>query len=252
MKEINLVISGGGVKLFYFLGIYSMLHTLQNNKIIKIKSYSGISSGSVFITLMACKINIPFILKKYKKYISLFQQRNKLKITKFKLLENFLYEILPEDAHIICSNKVYITTTQVSLPFKKITFNQYNSKKDLIEKLLTSTSFPFLVNENIYHSYDNKKYIDGCFSTNTPLIFKENTLIFRPFLTGRINLFSLEKLNDIKNIKKGFNDMKKVLIGLNDIPAIRWYKNETYFEKFKEYILYICLLIKNEYFTAKI
>jgi len=248
MKEINLVVSGGGVKLYYFVGIYSLLQELENNNIIKIKSYSAISSGSVFIILMVCKIGIPLILKKYKKYICLFQQRSKLKITKFKLLENFLNEILPNNAHTLCSNKVYITTTQLEIPFKKITFNSFKSKKDLIKKILASGSFPFLVNEDIYYQYNNKNYIDGCFTINTPIIFKENTLIFRPFLTGRINLFSLEKLSDSNTFYKGYNDMKKVLNGSNNILAISWYKNENYFEKLKKYILYICFLIKNEYF----
>ena len=240
MKEINLVISGGGVKLFYFIGMYYFFKKLQDKKIIKFKSYSAISSGSVFIVLMACNINIHLLLKTYKKYIILFHQRHRLCFSKMLLLKHFLYEILPKDAHILCTNKVYISMTQIDSFPRKVTFNKFKSKKDLIEILLASSSFPFLVNKNIYYKYKNHKYIDGCFTDNTPIIKSFDTIIFKPFLTGRINLFSLEKLSDIKNIKKGFDDTKKFFLNTDKTLSLDWYKNESSIYK---YILYF---IKNE------
>ena len=200
MIPINLVISGGGVKLFYFIGMYCLFRKIIKRDIIKIQSYSAISSGSVFITLMACDICPSKIIKIYKKYILLFQQRLKLNISKFKLLERFLYEILPDNAHIICTNKVFITTTLLNFPLKKITFSKFTCKKDLVDILLCSSSFPILVNKSIYKTYKNKNYIDGCFSSNTPIINKNNTIIFRPFLVGHINLFSLEIMCEIIHV----------------------------------------------------
>jgi hypothetical protein len=241
MYYFDLIISGGGVKYFYMIGIKIVLDILERNNILKINRYSSLSSGCVSIVMMACNVNNTILIKKYKKYIILDKIS---KLPKLKLLQLFLAETLPDNAHLLCNNRVFITATELDYIPKKVIFSKYKSKKDLINKIMCSVSFPYFINKDYYYNLNNKKYIDGCFMINTPY-FNNNTnqIIIKPFFVNKINLFSIESFSDISSIFDGFNDMKSHLLG-NHILPIQWYNKKNIYQKLFEYIKYFILLKK--------
>ena len=60
---------------------------------------------------MACNIDNLSIINVYKQ----INQNNK---TNIKLIRKGLEMLLPKNAHIICSNRVYISVTRIGFPFK--------------------------------------------------------------------------------------------------------------------------------------
>ena len=256
-QEIDLIVSGGGSKFYYLIGIKKAIDVCSKKNILKIKRYAGTSSGSMLITLMACNIENSLIIKVYK-------QINKNNKTNIKLIKKGLDILLPKNAHIICSDKVYISVTKLGLPFKNEIISKFSSRQDLIDTILCSSSFPFFVNNNIYHKYKNKYYIDGFFTNNTPY-FKDNIrkqIIIKPFLIqySYFNPFELEPDYYIKYISVGFKEFYQFLNGKKILP-IGWYNknNKHYFSirkhlillshfiNFKKLFLFIilCLIIIN-------
>ena len=65
---MKLVISGGGTRISYLLGIKKYIE--KNN--ILIDEYSGTSSGSLIIVLMVCNISNNIIIEHYKKSIKYY------------------------------------------------------------------------------------------------------------------------------------------------------------------------------------
>lgn len=251
-KEIDLIVSGGGSKFYYLIGIKKALELCSRKNILKIKRYAGTSSGSMLITLMACNIDNLSIINVYK-------QINKNNRTNIKLIKKGLDMLLPKNAHIICSNKVYISVTKLGFPFKNEVISKFSSREELIETILCSSSFPYLVNGNIYHKYKNNYYIDGFFTNNTPY-FKDNLrrqIIIKPFLIKYSNFhpFELEPNYHIKYLSIGFKDFHRFLNGTKLLP-IEWYKKSkknyfsirkhlfllSYFINFKKVLLFSLLL----------
>lgn len=211
----DLVISGGGMKFYYLLGVKKALE----EKKINIKRYSGTSSGSIFIVLIACGIDNDILIKTYQE---LFKKSN----YKMNIINDFLNIVLPENCHLICSDKVFISISKVSLPFENRIISKFESKKHLIEVVKTSSSFPIFVNSNIFYEYENSKHIDGFFTNNTPF-FKDtlrNQIIVRPFIVKYENLqiFDMEPNKNIKYIKLGYQDLNNFFNG-NHVFAIEWY-----------------------------
>ena len=251
-QELDLIVSGGGTKFYYLIGIKKAIEMYSKKNILKIKRYAGTSSGSMLITLMACNIDNSSI-------INIYKQINKNNKTNMQLIKKGLDMLLPKNAHIICSNKVYISITKLGFPFRNEIISKFSSRRELIETILCSSSFPYFVNSDIYHKYKNKYYIDGFFSNNTPY-FKDNLrnqIIIKPFLIKYSNFhpFELEPNYHIKYISFGFRDFHKFLGGKKILP-IEWYKKNkknyfsirkhiyllSYFINFKKVLLFIILL----------
>ena len=206
---MKLVISGGGARISYLLGIKKYIE----EKNILIDEYSGSSSGSIFIVLMACKISNNEIMKEYSKLID-----DKIIFSNYKLdlVKKYLYKILPNNCHILCTNKVNISYSYFKFPFiKNIITNKFKSKNHLIEIILASASFPFFINKNLFYRYDNKLLLDGFFSNNTPLLEKnnsENQIIVKTYFRTiyDLDIFLYKKLSKtMKNL--GYNHMKNFI-----------------------------------------
>lgn len=238
--NINLVISGGGIKFFYLLGIKKALQNL-NNKII-ISKYSASSSGALFIVLMACNINNKILINNYLSILN--SNKNKL-----ELIDNFLTKVLPYNAYKICSNKVFISLTRLMIPFKNEIISTFYSNRHLIDIVKASCSFPLFINNKLYFKLNNKYYIDGCFTNNTPLFNNNNQIIIKPYLIkyDKINIFSLENEDDIKYINKGYTDFLSFLDN-KKFNSIQWFdQNRTkkfYYIKILAILIIVIILIK--------
>ena len=216
MLDYDLVVSGGGMKFYYLLGIKKALE----EKKINIKRYSGTSSGSIFIVLIICGIDNKILINTYQKLF-------KMSDYKMNIIDKFLNEVLPENCHIICSNRVFISITKIGIPIKNEIISKFTSKKHLIEIIKISSSFPVFVNSNIFYKYKKDYYIDGFFTNNTPF-FKDKLreqIIIRPFIVKYKNLqiFDMEPNSNIEYIKLGYFELNKFIKG-EKVFAIEWYE----------------------------
>ena len=130
------------------------------------------------------------------------------------LITEFLSNLLPQNAHNLCSNKVYISASiKNKYKLKNRIYYNFKDNKELINNILASCSFPYLINNKLFYKLENIHYMDGFFSDNTPLFNKnnsENQIIIKPYLFSPIDSkkFSVDKEINLKLINKGYYDMK--------------------------------------------
>ena len=244
--NLDITISGGGIKFYYLLGIKRAIEKLEKEKIAFFKRYSATSSGSIILPLIVCKINNSTALHFYK-LTQKSRSRNKL-----DLISIFLNKVLPENAHLLCNNKIFLSITQISgFNIKNKIVSQFNSKDDLINYIKCSCAFPLLANSTFYYKYKNEKYIDGCFTNNTPTFNSKNHLIIKLFFIDyyNFNLFNLEDRTHLKYYQKGFSDLIKYFKGIsidcfqyNDNKLKNIYLYTYYFAK-KRILLMILILL---------
>lgn len=242
---MKLIITGGGARMSYLLGIKKYI---EESKLI-IDEYSGSSSGSIFIVLMACNINNDIITKEY---LNLIDDNTINFNYKLDIVKKYLYKILPYNCHKLCSDKVYISYSYFEFPFIKNKIeSKFKSKDHLIKTILSSSSFPFFVNKNLFYKNDKKLTLDGFFSNNTPLLDKNNSknqIIIKTYFRSIIDLdlFLYKKLSK-KMTDLGYYQMKNFIENGESITdyMISNNKNNTKIYFFLLILIIFFKLLKN-------
>ena len=196
MKKIGLCLSGGGAKGAYQVGAVKALDDL--GIFAKISAFSGTSIGSVN-TVMITSTSIDYAKDLWLNISenpleSTSTLREKIKVSKFKLIQNGLYSMDSLDQllkeHIIFDHlkqkEVYITVSEIGEENKgffelfKSTYKHFVrhdskvqyiplsklSDSDMIEAVKASCSIPIVFPAVIS---DNKKYYDGGIFDTTPI-----------------------------------------------------------------------------------
>ncbi|CAD5121096.1 DgyrCDS9636 [Dimorphilus gyrociliatus] len=100
------------------------------------------------------------------------------KFNAMRLLHDGLSEVLPDNAHLICSGKLFISLTRVK-DKKNVIISKFYSKDDLIEALICSAFVPFYCGL-LPPYFRGECYVDGGLTVNIP-VFDENTITVSPF-----------------------------------------------------------------------
>mmetsp|Transcript_11205 Transcript_11205/g.19148 ORF Transcript_11205/g.19148 Transcript_11205/m.19148 type:complete len:379 (-) Transcript_11205:103-1239(-) len=166
-EEIDVVISGGGMKGFFSVGCWSVLKTLIEKKQISVKRWAGTSVGAGCVAYMCCGIDPVLWSNTYWRTRRLIRSDGVTIVESFKILSD---EVLPDNAHELCSGKVFISITLLTVfgP-KNIIVSKFHSKSDLIEAVTASCSIPFMTSRNIVSYFRGMRVLDGGFTNNTPL-----------------------------------------------------------------------------------
>jgi predicted acylesterase/phospholipase RssA len=165
-KEIDIVISVGGFYGFFVIGVDKILKKLEKENKMIVKRYSGSSVGAICAVLMACNIPADKIIKIYDDL--LFDPQY------FKKLRILLLDILPHDAYIQCTNKVFIYSSQISFyGLKKVVFYKFKNNIDLVDACMASSNMPYYVSPYLFYYYRGKYHLDGCFTTSLPVFEDE-------------------------------------------------------------------------------
>ena len=86
------------------------------------------------------------------------------------LLETFLRETLPEDAHERCSGKTHVAVTQTSPSVSPLLVSEFHDKEDLIRALMTSCHIPIWMDGTVMTEFrGSKNYLDGGVTNFIPL-----------------------------------------------------------------------------------
>jgi predicted acylesterase/phospholipase RssA len=163
--EFHLIISGGGFYGFYVIGIDKIMKKMKNHCI---RYYSGSSVGAICAVLMCCNLKGDDI-------IALYERLHK-KQNYFMLLRKELLRLLPSDAYLKCSGRVFVHATAVSWRgLRHVVFHQFSNNTDLVDACMASSNFPFLVSPHLFYRYKGRSYIDGCFTQTLPVFSFETT-----------------------------------------------------------------------------
>jgi hypothetical protein len=157
----NITFAGGGVCWFWQAGVVKALqqqYDLRNEDI----CFSGASAGSISSVLAVCNVNIDDAIEaalRLADEAGVFTRMSLFGIWG-GLIERWLNELLPDDCHIICSGRVFISITTLS-PFRRKVVSTFTSRKELIQVCLCSIHLPFFLDGKFSRMYNGDACVDG-------------------------------------------------------------------------------------------
>jgi predicted acylesterase/phospholipase RssA len=84
------------------------------------------------------------------------------------VLEKFLQDSLPDDAHIRCSGKTHVAVSSIS-PITPVLVSEFESRDDLIEALMTSCHVPLWMDGRLTTEFRGVTHLDGGVTNFIPL-----------------------------------------------------------------------------------
>lgn len=90
----------------------------------------------------------------------------------------YLFQFLPDDAHLRVSGKLHISLTRV-YDGKNVIISHFESREDLLQALLASAFIP-VFSGILPPKFHGVRYMDGGLSDNLPAL-DENTITVSPF-----------------------------------------------------------------------
>lgn len=219
-KEFDVVIAGGGLKGYYNFGACEILKKMIKNDQIKIRNYTGVSSGAYVALFSLLDISLQTIRNMYE-----FGRLNTYKHDLNKILSKICEHILPDNVHELLNGKLKILISKITLKgFKPVIIDNFKSKEHLI-KVLNASSFIPLITTSEYRGIeiDNNKYFDGGFTNNTPVMIQHDfpQLLFNTTNVVYSSLYSycIKDSNPELLIVRGAIDMEKLCLSFekNDI-----------------------------------
>lgn len=186
---LNVSFSGCGFLGMYHIGVLARLREGQvsNQDPFVIQSALGASAGALAATALMLELP-PMTLKA--KLMEMTQQVKSLgffgpfhpNFDALELFEKELNALLPSDAHLKASNKVYISLTDGTM--NNVIVSQYSTFQELKEALICSCFLPGFSSWKKVPTYKDKPYLDGGFSNNQPVLHEDSTLRVSPFSGG--------------------------------------------------------------------
>nr|XP_027238066.1 uncharacterized protein LOC113829163 isoform X3 [Penaeus vannamei] len=157
-----------------FLGIYlvgAAAYIQEHHPSLLSRQLAGSSFGSIVAACVACGVPLQHIrriliteVKRIRKtFLGPLNPNYRLE----EPLMNALLEVLPADAHIRASGRVFLSLTSVST-FASEVVSRYPSRDELIRAILCCCFLPYLSGFSA-PSFKGRRYMDGGFSNIKPL-----------------------------------------------------------------------------------
>uniref|UniRef100_A0A0K0ESS7 triacylglycerol lipase n=1 Tax=Strongyloides stercoralis TaxID=6248 RepID=A0A0K0ESS7_STRER len=179
-KDISLSFAGCGFLCIYHAGVCAAIKEyapqLAKNKV------CGASAGSIAATFLLCDICISKATSNILQVVT--QARSRAlgalhpSFNLLKLVRDGLELALPDNAHELCSGKLFISLTRVK-DHKNVIVSQYDTKEELIQAIICSCFIPFYCGR-IPPKFRGEQYVDGGISLNQPVI-DDNSITISPF-----------------------------------------------------------------------
>lgn len=164
--EIDIVISGGGLKGYFMAGCsHILLHELEKQNV-KIARVAGASAGAWCGMFMLTNIGTETWLETY----YLCKERPNMTMHEaYTDLWPWMRSKLPHNAYEICSGKLFISITEVTIfGLKNHMISEFSSNDDLFEACLASSTVPYISLPTAMRKFRNMWVIDGGVTNNTP------------------------------------------------------------------------------------
>jgi hypothetical protein len=248
-KYFDCVISGGGLKGYYNFGICKILKKMDDCCLINIRKYTCVSAGAIIMTYIMCNIPIIHSINIYNELKTNNNNNNNL----HENVINVMNDILPENAHILCSDKIYIVLSKLTCyGFQKEIVTNFYSKQHLIDVLSASIFIPFITSTGWQGILIGEHYyFDGWFVGNIPVNIN-NDIPQLVIETHNVNYDSnhILTMTDVCPellIIKGAIEMEHFLNNKHvDILPIKWYEKTN--KKFDWYFFIPFIMFGIAYF----
>lgn len=177
--EIDIVISGGGLKGYFMTGCSHILKRELQKQNVKIARIAGASAGAWCALFMLTNLDTENWIETY------YLCKERPDMTMHEAYDDiwpWLNSHLPENAWQLCSGRLFISVTEVTLfGLRNHMISEYTSNRDIFEACLASSTVPYLSLPQCFRLYRGMYVLDGGVTNNTP-IFPDNArrqLIFR-------------------------------------------------------------------------
>lgn len=85
------------------------------------------------------------------------------------VLETFLEQHLPDDAHHRCKDKVYVAVTKAAPIIRPRLISEFNGREDLIRALMTSCHIPYWLDGHPVTEFRGEYHMDGGLTNFIPI-----------------------------------------------------------------------------------
>ena len=164
----------------------------------------GISGGNLLACLIISNCDLLIIKQKIIEITNTIKT-NKTSVFKYlDIIKQFYKENLPDNAYILCSNKLHIQSIHI-YSCSVVCFHTFSSNDDLIDKLLKSCHIPFLCN-----TITNEGYIDRMWNSGKNNCCHHSTekLILDTNLSNTLDLLNFPDETFIQTqFQQGFNSI---------------------------------------------
>ncbi|XP_073125438.1 uncharacterized protein [Henckelia pumila] len=150
--------SAAGLLFPYHLGVAHFL--IENGYIKETTPLAGASAGAIVCAVIASGASMHEALKATK----ILAEDCRLRGTAFRLgavLRDILDKFLPDDTHIRSNGRVRIAVTQILWRPRGLLVDQFDSKEDLINAVITSSFIPGYLAPRPATMFRNRLCIDG-------------------------------------------------------------------------------------------
>ncbi|XP_003740441.1 patatin-like phospholipase domain-containing protein 2 [Galendromus occidentalis] len=179
-RDFHLSLSGCGFLGLYHVGVISAFHEYARH--LCVNRIAGASAGSLAAACLICDVAFG---EATTSILRLAVQARRRALGPFHpgfdinaLLYDIFIKILPDNAHELCSGRLYISLTRVS-DGANVLISNFSTKEDLVKCLMCSCFIP-VYSGLVPPRINGVAYIDGGFSDNLPLL-DENTITVSPF-----------------------------------------------------------------------
>lgn len=222
---MNVICFHGGAKYFFWnIGVSQYF---QKQHDISSVLFVGASAGALSAVLTICQIDVDKTLQSVEKVCQkykVFERYFGLFGVWSSMVEEWLDMLLPENAHELCNDKVYIILQCLSLSHPKLHVSTFYTRKELIDCLLATIHIPFFMDYRPFRSfrgywcydiaffYQNKDYEivgDDKYSYHH-IDFSQDEILKNPLNNIKGNRLQTSSLTELaKLIEYGYNYAKR-------------------------------------------
>eukprot|EP01094_Clydonella_sp_ATCC50884_P020870 TRINITY_DN4439_c0_g1_i2.p1 TRINITY_DN4439_c0_g1~~TRINITY_DN4439_c0_g1_i2.p1 ORF type:complete len:320 (-),score=71.46 TRINITY_DN4439_c0_g1_i2:355-1173(-) len=144
--------------------------------------------------------------------------------------ERITHKILPDDAHVRCSGRVFISITLMGLAGpQNVIISEFESKEDLVNACLASANIPFFSTHGVGRKFRGRHVLDGGVTNNTPLFTdtRRRQIVFRLFDIVYPSALALSATDPCIEalVLRGAMEMRMFVLGhLSGKCGIRWFQ----------------------------
>lgn len=181
VAEIDLVISGGGLKGFFMCGAAHVLRKELSKRNIEINRIAGTSAGAWAGLFIMCGFSTHNWVESY--YV-LSDRPNETIHDVFTLMLPWLKKVLPENAYLLCSGRLFISITVLTrYGLVNRLISEFTSNDDLLQCCLASSTLPYLTESGGCRVFRGDYVVDGGLTNNIPVFVdgRRRQLVFRLF-----------------------------------------------------------------------
>jgi hypothetical protein len=176
-QPLDLVISGGALRGYYMVGVADALKRCQG---VQIGRLAGASAGAWCAVFIACGLSAVDWAETYTATQRLMADGTPL----LDAYRRFRADLLPPDAHLRCSGRVFISITEVRGGLLHNTVvSEFHSREDVLAACIASSQLPFISTRGFGWRFRGSLVLDGGMTNNVP-VFRGSP---RPQLVVRLS-----------------------------------------------------------------